>query len=347
MQTPREFLSDLTTTVGDSWNRFWYTPSDPFPTSILRIIVGIAALYFVLSHSADLVRWFGHDGLLPSETVATVEQAIDGAEPSVAHVSMPTLRLSYLDWFRSPASLWFVHAIGLLIIAAFTIGLATRYTAVLSFIVVVSYMNRAPMITGEFEPLLSMLLLYLCVAPAGLYLSLDRFLLAINSKGEQEDEPTSSITATIAVRLMQVHLSLFYLLMALSKLAGRTWWDGEAVWWLITRTEARIVDLTFLHNVSDLVYLWTHLIVLFELLFAILIWNRWARPILLVLSVPMWISLGMITGLVSFSMIMLAANLVFVPADVQRTVWRWLVSKTSGQAPHKATRQSSKEAATA
>ena len=350
MQSPREYFSALTTTVGENWNRFWYTPSDPFSTSILRIIIGIAALYFVLSHSADLIRWFGNDGLLPSDTVTTLEQTIESADPGVASISMPSLRMSYLHWIRSPFWLWTAHVTGLLIIVMFTIGLATRYTALLSFVVVISYINRAPMITGEFEPLLSMLLLYLCIAPAGVYLSLDRFLATRHNsinKGQQEDGPSTSITATIAVRLMQIHLSMFYLLMPLSKLAGRTWWDGEAVWWLITRTEARIVDLTFMHNVPDLVYLWTHLIVLFELCFAVLIWNRWARPLLLMLSVPMWISLGLITGLVSFSMIMLAGNLVFIPAEVQRDAWNWLMAKTGIKAQQDDPIQAAKETATA
>jgi hypothetical protein len=56
---------------------------------------------------------------------------------------------------------------------------------------------------------------------------------------------------------------------------------------------------------------WTHAIVLFELLSAVFIWNRLARPLLLALAIPMWLSLALISGLAPFALIMLTANLAF------------------------------------
>lgn len=295
-----------------SWNRFWFTPSDPILLSAMRIGIGLMAFYFVFSHSFDLIRWFGPHGILTAETVSKL---------SATYYDQVSYHFSYLNGIDAVSLLWIVHVLGMLIILALILGLATRVTAVLSAVVVLSYMHRAPMITGPFEPILTMMLIYLCLAPAGRCLSLDALWRKKKDAPDltkNPDELSMSSMATIALRLMQVHLSAFYILMGLSKLAGETWWSGNAVWWLIARTESRLVDLTALHDATYLLNAWTHSIVAFELLFPVLIWNRQARPWLLWAAVAMWGSLALITGLVSFCAMMLVANLVFVPPETMR-----------------------------
>ena len=65
------------------------------------------------------------------------------------------------------------------VLVLFTIGAWTRVTSILSLVVFLSDVNRAPMITGLTEPVVAMLLLYLCLAPCGRYFSLDRRLAAV------------------------------------------------------------------------------------------------------------------------------------------------------------------------
>ena len=136
----------------------------------------------------------------------------------------------------------------------------------------------------------------------------------------EADRGTDSVAANISVRMMQVHISALYLMMGLTKLAGETWWRGDAIWWLAASTESRLWDLTFLHRFPLLINFWTHAVVAFELLFAILIWNRLVRPLLLWIGLVMWLSLAMVTGQVSFCVMMLIANLCFVPAHTWRAV---------------------------
>jgi hypothetical protein len=234
-------------------------------------------------------------------------------------------RFSYLYYADSPEVLWLLHVLGFAIVVLFTVGLFTRITNILSLIVVLSYIHRAPMITGQFEPVLTMILFYLCLAPAGRYLSVDAWLRARKAVRDPrpEDVTTDAVktsAATFALRLMQVHLAAFYLMLGLSKLGGIAWWSGEAAWWLIAEGESGLMNLRFLHSHSYLINLWTHAIVLFELSFPLLIWNRLARPLLLSIAVIMWISLALLTGLISFSAIMLVANLSFVSPSALRAV---------------------------
>ena len=327
------YAATLTDRFGSGWNRFWFTPSDAFGLCVVRILTGLVAIYWHFSYTTDLVRWFGPNGLL---TVETVEQ-LTGA--SADAIDAPAVfHYSYLNLLQTPAQLWTAHALGLVVLVLFTAGLLTRVTSVLSLVIVLSYIHRAPMITGQLEPVLAMMIFYLCLTPAGTYLSLDRLLARrrrAKSSPHESDEaalPAPSVAATIGVRLMQGHLAALYLMMGLTKLGTETWWYGDAVWWLIARADSRLVDLTFLHGAPFVINAWTHAIVLFELTFGILIWNRLARPLLLAVAVLMWGSLALLTGLVSYCVMMMVANLAFVSPESLRICWTWRLVSHRGQA---------------
>src|SRR5688500_10463044 len=100
----------------------------------------------------------------------------------------------------------------------------------------------------------------------------------------------------MSLRLIQLHLAAFVAMMALAKLNGDAWWDGEAIWHLLARPRSRPLDLSALHGHELLVNFWTHAVVYFELAFPILIWNRLARPILLALGTIVWFTLALATG---------------------------------------------------
>jgi hypothetical protein len=124
--------------------------------------------------------------------------------------------------------------------------------------------------------------------------------------------------ATIATRLIQVHLALLVAMMGFSKLSGDVWWIGTGVWWLATRPESRLLDVTWLYKYPLLIDAWTHVVVLFELGFPLLIWIRVARPLVLAVGVLVWASIALLTGDVPFAVMMCVASLAFVsPAAVQ------------------------------
>ena len=330
MPTSSEVTTDTNPIVhlDTAWNKFWFTSNDPCILSVLRILSGVIALYFLLSYNQDLVHWFGPDGLLPTETV----RQITGAASTAPSANRPVaFHISHLDYITSVNTLWISHVLAILVVMAFTVGLLTRLTSVLSFLILLAYVHRAPMIAGLMEPVLVMLVMYLCLGPAGAFLSVDAWRKSRASQGKKGDSERQaqntqeSIAANIARRLIQIHLAGLYLIMGLSKLGGDTWWVGQAVWWLIAHTESRLVDLTFLYRYEYLLNAWTHGVVLFELGFAILIWNRNLRPFLLWLGVVHWVAIALITGLMAFSAVMLVANLAFLePRWLRRSLMNYL-----------------------
>jgi hypothetical protein len=50
----------------------------------------------------------------------------------------------------------------------------------------------------------------------------------------------------------------------------------------------------------------------FEILFALLVWNGLLRPALVVLAMPLWLGIGILTGNFPYSLSMMAASLAFV-----------------------------------
>jgi hypothetical protein len=229
-----------------------------------------------------------------------------------------------LEWCRTPGELWLAHALGLAVLALFTLGVFARVTSVLALVVVLSYVHRGWPLAGLFEPILAMALFYVCLGPSGACLSVDRWRAeraAARAGADRMDAPRASAAANVALRLLQLHLAAVYLMMALGKLSmpNAVWWVGHAAFWLSARSEpALLPELGWEPGYAQ--NAWTHAIVWFEALFGVLVWNRLARPLLLVLAVPLWASLGLLTGLWPFCMMMLSVHLAFVSGGTLRAV---------------------------
>ena len=211
-------------------------------------------------------------------------------------------------------TLWVLHVLGTIVLLAWTLGIASRVTAVGSLIVVLIYLHRTPLLMGPAEPVLAMMIAYLCLAPMGAHLSIDA---KRRSKAIQTPESSWS---TISCRLIQVHLAFVYAYMGLSALNHESWWQGVALWWLSAQPDSRIIDLTFLRDYPQLLNLWSHCAILVLLGYSVLVWNRWLRPLVLVVSTLMWISLGLASANLGLAMVMIVANLAFVPSEFWRTL---------------------------
>lgn len=303
---------------GDGWNRFWYTPADAFTLSVLRVLSGMVALWTVLSFGPDLDRFFGPAGMLPVPLVKEVQETAFERH----------YRWSYLDYAQSSNTLWVLHWGSVAILAAYTLGLFTRVTSVLGLIAVLSYCHRGPLLTSQFEPILSFVMLYLCVGPSGTYLSLDRWLAlrrakslpAYDAQAQRLLLPPPTSGANVATRLLQIHIAVVHFMMFLDQLYGDAWWNGLAAYWLSFNTRSALLDFTWLQS-NSLVLLanaWTLGVVAYELAFAWLAWKPLARRILLPIGLLVWTSLALLTGLVSFCAMMVIASLAFVEPERMR-----------------------------
>ena len=307
MAAVNEYPRTLAERFGQGWNRFWFTPGDPLPLGVIRVLTAAVALALYLTYLPDLDRFFGPEGLLSHDAVLRLR----GDTPI----------FSLFDYAATSAQLHAFFWIGAGAIGVFLLGVFTRVTAVLALVAVLSLIHRGPMLARPVDDIVAMLMFYLCLGPCGRTLSLDAWVRRRRtSRLEPAPLPEPTWGATVSIRLMQVHLAAIYGAMALSKLKSGVWWDGTAVWGLMARPESRLIDLTMYASpyFDYFINAWTLAIVVFESCFAIFIWNRLARPLLLALALPIWIGTALLTGMVSFALIMLVANLAFVPASTLR-----------------------------
>jgi hypothetical protein len=306
-------FTDVVEDFGHRWNRFWFSRADALRACVLRICVGLLAAAHFLDVGYRLNVWYASDGAVPPAAVRRLLELTASGEE---------YRYTYLNAFPASTGLWIVHGLAIFLALAFAAGLFTRITGLLTLAATLAYVHRFPQVAGHVEPVLCFLTGYLCIAPSGSRLSIDRRLFGSAKKDSllpriigATDAP---LAANIGLRLMQVHLAMFYAMMGLTKLYGDAWWEGTAIWILLAQTQSRPLDLTGIRRWGQageyLLNFWTHAIVYFELAFGILIWTRIGRPVLLWLSVLIWVSLIVATGHVLFGLTMLAANIAFLPA---------------------------------
>ncbi len=313
------YFRTLCNRFGSGWTNFWFTPSDPMVLSLIRVLVGLLAIWWYLGYYADLQAWFGPQGMFT--TALTQQMRTD--ETGTQHFA-----ISILDYIDSASELWFVYGLGLAALAMMTLGVFSRATTIISLIFVLSFIQRGPMLARPVDSVLVMLLFYLCIGPSGASFSIDAIVrqrrqrAAFLRTGTLPPMVRLSSAATVATRLMQVHLCLIYAASAVAQLQVETWWQGTAVWWMMARSDSRLIDVTGLSQMGlafeYLVNFCTHAIVLFELCFALLAWNKLARPILLVLGLFVWTGIALVSGAASFAVAMLIANLAFLQPETLR-----------------------------
>ena len=297
------YFAELIEATGSGWNRFWFTPTDPLPCSILRLVVGLLVLAHFVLLTGQLERWYAKDGLLPPDNVrALVESRSAGGSYHPSHFN-----------HLGPTENRIVHGLAIAAAACFAAGLYSRINGLVTLLALLSYYHRLPQLAAHHEAVLIFLVSYLVIGPADAYLSVRRWITARRAPAIGKPEVLPSYWATLSLRLIQVHLAMFVAMMGLTKLNGDAWWLGEGIWFLLAQTHSRPLDLSFLRNYELLVNFWSHAVVFVELAFPILIWNRLARPLILALAAVAWLSLIPVTGAWLFSLTLCAACLVFVP----------------------------------
>ncbi len=304
----RDYLAD----AWQAWNHFWFCPSDPATLSLIRLLAGAMLFYTHLVWTLDLQAFIGPDGWLPVDYLRTIH-TMPGAEGPQWSV------WSIFFWIDAPWQLWCVHIFALLVFMCLMLGLFSRTTAVLGFLLAVSYAHRvSPGAFFGLDKVNCMLAMYLMLGPCGARYSLDR----IRRLRRGDNRPAMpSTAANVAIRLIQIHLCVIYLFSGLAKLMGENWQAGTAVWWAVANLEYQSIDMTWLAGWPVLVALATHATIFWELFYCCLIWNRFTRPLTLWMAVAIHAGIALCMGMITFGLAMIFANLSFLkPATVRAWV---------------------------
>ncbi|MDA7979011.1 MAG: hypothetical protein MPJ50_09620 [Pirellulales bacterium] len=323
----QNYVRDTAYAFGESWNEFWLRPANPRPLAYLRIGVGLLLLYWFLTFFPDLTTLFGSNGLLTVDGVTQWERTVFAQRLPFSDAYRqgmgPSVNMSVLAFCESSTDLWVATSVAMLATISLVSGVYTRFSCVLTLVMFLSFVNRAPLLCGPFEAVAAMLLFYLALSPCGAVCSFDRWRQLRKSPPLESDPYARTLchapprwSATVTQRLIQVHLCAIYLFMALAQWGGgggeTPWATGEAIWLLAARPTSGL-GFGWLANAPVLIDFWTHGMWVFELIFPLLIWTKRVRPALLFLAGCVWLSFAMLTGMFAFCLLMIVAGLAFWP----------------------------------
>jgi hypothetical protein len=254
-------------------------------------------------------------------------------------------------WFHvtDPTAMVFTHGAFIAATFLFTIGFCTRLTSVLAWFGALSYIHRSNFTVFGVDTMMTIALFYLMIGPSGAALSVDRLIkrwwltyrtLRRGVQGEEHPAAsgltsvrppalavTPSVSANMAIRLLQIHTCIIYLAAGLAKLQGASWWSGEAIWGTLANFEFAPMQydwyMAFLEFLAKHPWIWyvfmtcgTIFTLAFEIGFAFLVWRPRTRWIIIGMAVTLHGGIGLFMGLKTFSFMMLTLVMSFVPPEV-------------------------------
>src|SRR5262245_26288525 len=136
--------TSLAEELGARWNRFWFTPADPLPACVLRIVVGLVAVAHFLDCGLGLNLWYAADSVLPPAAVSRLLELTGDGEANYHY--------SYLSHISNRSALWAVHAAAIVAALAFAIGFLTRVTGLITLISMLAMFIASHRSPGTWNP---------------------------------------------------------------------------------------------------------------------------------------------------------------------------------------------------
>lgn len=221
---------------------------------------------------------------------------------------------------------WFDVAYVLTILAgaAMMLGWHSRAATVATLLLWVSLYVSNPFVGSGGDAVLRMTLLYLCFIETGRHFSLDR---RIGTKVPRISLPSwFGTTLHNAALVLVVHqVVVVYVASAFWKLQGDRWTDGTAVYYpLSTRAYSPWGDVIDpLVGWSPLIAVASWSAVLIQLFFPVFLLYRPTRFLALIAVTMMHVGIGVLMGIMYFSLAMIAVDMILVSDRSWRQALFW------------------------
>jgi hypothetical protein len=228
-----------------SWQRFWLSLEDPRAIAAVRIAFGVLVICNINGLWEHLPFLFTDEGIFPADVARQVFASKQfagfgdgGAEPwgffdTAAFVHFITgPRVSLLFFCDTPTAMWIHIAAFELVTVMFVVGLWSRVTGVLSFLLMGSLFDRNPLFWEGTELVFRVFFVYLLFARTGHAWSVDNWWRCRRLR-QRGIEPV--VYRPIPVwprRLMMLQLAALFLTTGLLK-SGSVWVRGDAVYYAL------------------------------------------------------------------------------------------------------------------
>jgi hypothetical protein len=296
-------------TLWKRFEQFWFGPISPSPLCLFRIFYGILVLGNSLLLMPDLFQWFGHDAMLSQQTV----HAYQKFEP----------RFSLFFMFpETHALIMTLYALLMLSSLSLTLGLFTRFSALLVFVCLLSFHNRGACMFNAGDTILQEQAFLLIFSHAGALYSIDNLLKnKFWNKGHAgpstDLDRTQNISPQLnpwAQRLLQVQLSAVYVHVFLVKIVCSQWIDGSAVYYCGRLEDmARLPTPLFENFWACQLASWSTLVIEFAL-FALIWFKRFRYPVI-ILGALLHLGIDWSMQIPTFEFVMIFGMILFIPPE--------------------------------
>ena len=272
--------------------------------SLIRIAFGFIILYnYAINYFQRHFLW-GANGVIGFN--ATPVEDIPLSAFSLYNFSSSTV---YFD---------VVFHLGIFFAILFFIGYKGRVVSIVNFLFVWSLMIRNNIILDGGDNVSRILLVYLLFVNTTAYFSVDA--MRKNKKGLDASQQSSAtdfslrnLLHNLGVLACMAQVCIMYFTSGLHKATGELWQNGTALYYVLQVEEFTHPFFRDLLLSNDLFFvIGTYMAVIAQLAFPFLLFNKFTKYIAMAALISMHLGIAVIMGLISFSFIMIANQLLFL-----------------------------------
>lgn len=285
------------------WHAAWFKPIDVRQFALLRISFGYLNAVYLVQLWPFISTHFSGSGWLADTTKP--DTITNWGSWSLFNLYTG----QYADYYS-----YAIVLLGISAAIAMMVGWKSRPATITAWVILVSLWNRNPLILDGDDAVLKVMTFYLMFSPSGNAWSLD---------ARHQQQPQSA--AIWPLRLIQFQITLIYFVSGWVKFHSTEWLDGTVLHYVLSHPHyARFNLSAWLDNTAfvGLLTVLTCFIRWWELLFPVLLLNRYTRQWSLLIGLLFHIGLLLCMNLRWFPVIMLA----FYPALLSANEFKALIN---------------------
>lgn len=282
--------------VQDFFDQFLFGKPHFERLGLFRLIL-CSVLFYIACYRQLNVDQFGPNSLVPYDQALSL----------------------YFDYYRPFVKLFFwpdqlaslVHVFYIFLLALAALGLSNRPLLILTWVIAQGFIQRNFSILFGADVIGNLFLFYLAFTRCQEKFTLKNILFR-NRQINFNNTKWSDQMSTVFYRLLQFQLFTIYAYTGFEKLKGNSWWDGTALWTVLVNPQFTGFDLLFLRNIPIFFAIGTFVTIVFEVYFPVMVAFKKTRTIWLSLGVLFHLMIGLLLGLMPFSLVMMGTYLLFI-----------------------------------